>query len=73
DCTARCETLKPFPVPPPCRGVKCEMKICVKMEGDAASPNILGESKAGYVLTNVAEVVERILTFVPTKNLLRIA
>ncbi|XP_043100614.1 F-box only protein 22 [Puntigrus tetrazona] len=43
------------------------------MEGDAASPNILGETKAGYVLSNVAEVVERILTFVPTKNLLRIA
>ncbi|ROJ33187.1 F-box only protein 22 [Anabarilius grahami] len=39
------------------------------MEGD----NILGESKAGYVLSNVAEVVERILTFVPTKNLFRIA
>ncbi|KAK2913773.1 hypothetical protein QQF64_030449 [Cirrhinus molitorella] len=43
------------------------------MDGDAASPNILGESKAGYILSNVAEVVERILTFVPTKNLLRIA
>ncbi|XP_016357542.1 F-box only protein 22-like [Sinocyclocheilus anshuiensis] len=45
----------------------------MKMEGVAASPNFLGESKAGYVLNNVAEVVERILTFVPTKNLLRIA
>ncbi|XP_067298224.1 F-box only protein 22 isoform X2 [Pseudorasbora parva] len=43
------------------------------MEGDAAPSNILGESKAGYVLSNVAEVVERILTFVPTKNLFRIA
>ncbi|KAK7170554.1 hypothetical protein R3I94_000681 [Phoxinus phoxinus] len=43
------------------------------MEGDAAPANILWESKAGYVLSNVAEVVERILTFVPTKNLFRIA
>ncbi|KAL1007433.1 hypothetical protein UPYG_G00086700 [Umbra pygmaea] len=31
------------------------------------------ESKAEYTLSNVAEVVERILTFVPTKSLLRIA
>lgn len=31
------------------------------------------ESKASYVLSNVAEVVERILTFVPTKSLLQIA
>ncbi|KAJ8417329.1 hypothetical protein AAFF_G00285560 [Aldrovandia affinis] len=30
-------------------------------------------SQAGYVLSNVAEVVERILTFVPTKSLLRTA
>ncbi|KAF7212242.1 F-box only protein 22 [Nothobranchius furzeri] len=30
------------------------------------------DSKAAYVLSNVAEVVERILTFVPTKSLLRI-
>ncbi|XP_023666907.1 F-box only protein 22 [Paramormyrops kingsleyae] len=30
-------------------------------------------SKAGYILSNVAEVVERILTFVPTKSLLRSA
>lgn len=33
----------------------------------------LQDSKASYVLSNVAEVVERILTFVPTKSLLRIA
>ncbi|XP_028257701.1 F-box only protein 22 [Parambassis ranga] len=33
----------------------------------------LPDSKAAYVLGNVAEVVERILTFVPTKSLLRIA
>lgn len=33
----------------------------------------LQDSKAAYVLSNVAEVVERILTFVPTKSLLRIA
>lgn len=33
----------------------------------------VSESKASYVLSNVAEVVERILTFVPTKALLRIA
>uniref|UniRef100_UPI0037E7A9F2 F-box only protein 22 n=1 Tax=Semicossyphus pulcher TaxID=241346 RepID=UPI0037E7A9F2 len=32
----------------------------------------LQDSKAAYVLSNVAEVVERILTFVPTKSLLRI-
>lgn len=31
------------------------------------------DTKATYVLSNVAEVVERILTFVPTKSLLRIA
>ncbi|XP_041848508.1 F-box only protein 22 [Melanotaenia boesemani] len=31
------------------------------------------DSKASYVLSNVAEVVERILTFIPTKSLLRIA
>ncbi|XP_034536615.1 F-box only protein 22 [Notolabrus celidotus] len=33
----------------------------------------LQDSKAAYVLSNVAEVVERILTFVPTKSLLHIA
>ncbi|TNN87623.1 F-box only protein 22 [Liparis tanakae] len=33
----------------------------------------LQDSKGAYVLSNVAEVVERILTFVPTKSLLRIA
>lgn len=33
----------------------------------------LQDSKAAYVLSNVAEVVERILTFIPTKSLLRIA
>ncbi|XP_026189559.1 F-box only protein 22 [Mastacembelus armatus] len=33
----------------------------------------LQDSKATYVLSNVAEVVERILTFVPTKSLLRVA
>lgn len=33
----------------------------------------LHDSKAAYVLSNVAEVVERILTFVPTKSLFRIA
>ncbi|XP_077477523.1 F-box only protein 22 [Stigmatopora argus] len=31
------------------------------------------DSKATYVLSNVVEVVERILTFVPTKSLLKIA
>nr|XP_020445693.1 F-box only protein 22 [Monopterus albus] len=35
--------------------------------------NSLQDSKAAYVLSNVAEVVERILMFVPTKSLLRIA
>ncbi|XP_034043084.1 F-box only protein 22 [Thalassophryne amazonica] len=33
----------------------------------------LQESKVAYILSNVAEVVEKILTFVPTKSLLRIA
>ncbi|KAF7659045.1 hypothetical protein LDENG_00004070 [Lucifuga dentata] len=33
----------------------------------------LQDTKASYVLSNVAEVVERILTFVPTKSLLQIA
>lgn len=33
----------------------------------------LEDSKAAYVLSNVAEVVERILTFVPTKSLMRVA
>ncbi|TDH17299.1 hypothetical protein EPR50_G00006580 [Perca flavescens] len=33
----------------------------------------LQDSKASYILSNVDEVVERILTFVPTKSLLRIA
>ncbi|KAM9410475.1 F-box only protein 22 [Pholidichthys leucotaenia] len=33
----------------------------------------LPDGKAAYVLTNVAEVVERILTFIPTKSLLRIS
>lgn len=33
----------------------------------------LQDSKASYVLSNVAEIIERILTFVPTKALLRIA
>lgn len=34
---------------------------------------LVQDSKAEYVLSNVAEVVERILTFVPTKSLLQIA
>lgn len=33
----------------------------------------LQDSKAAYILSNVAEVVERILTFIPTKSLLRLA
>ncbi|XP_030582198.1 F-box only protein 22 [Archocentrus centrarchus] len=33
----------------------------------------LQDSKAPYILSNVAEVVERILTFIPTKSLLRLA
>ncbi|KAI4872972.1 hypothetical protein NFI96_023655, partial [Prochilodus magdalenae] len=47
--------------------------VLLKMEEDSASSGVPAESKAGYVLSNVAEVVERILTFVPTKALLRIA
>ncbi|XP_053491360.1 F-box only protein 22 [Ictalurus furcatus] len=40
---------------------------------DGASSSGVVESKVGFVLGNVAEVVERILTFVPTKALFRIA
>ncbi|XP_030622603.1 F-box only protein 22 [Chanos chanos] len=43
------------------------------MDEDANSRNVPQESKAGYVLSNVAEVVERILTFVPTKSLFQVA
>lgn len=43
------------------------------MEGEEAPPNTLVENKAGYILSNVAEVVEKILTFVPTKALFKIA
>ncbi|KAJ8252499.1 hypothetical protein COCON_G00218110 [Conger conger] len=43
------------------------------MEGNVENPCIGPGSQAGYVLSNVAEVVERILTFVPTKSLLRTA
>ncbi|XP_017577066.1 F-box only protein 22 [Pygocentrus nattereri] len=39
----------------------------------SAASSAPADSKAGYVLSNVAEVVERILTFVPTKALLRAA
>ncbi|XP_026877579.1 F-box only protein 22 [Electrophorus electricus] len=41
------------------------------MDGDAAHGP--ADSKAGFVLSNVAEVVERILTFVPTKALFKTA
>lgn len=43
------------------------------MDENNDSAAFLDESKAAYVLSNVAEVVERILTFVPTKSLLRIS
>ncbi|XP_066503753.1 F-box only protein 22 [Hoplias malabaricus] len=43
------------------------------MAEDSASSSVCLESKAGYVLSNVAEVVERVLSFVPTKALLRIS
>ncbi|KAF4082783.1 hypothetical protein AMELA_G00131540 [Ameiurus melas] len=43
------------------------------MAHDGASSSGVVESKVGFVLGNVAEVVERILTFVPTKALFRIA
>ncbi|XP_076879997.1 F-box only protein 22 [Brachyhypopomus gauderio] len=43
------------------------------MEGEPASSSGPVDSKAGFILSNVAEVVERILTFVPTKALFRIA
>lgn len=42
--------------------------------GENQESNVcLQDTKAAYVLSNVAEVVELILTFVPTKSLLRIA
>ncbi|KAM4602995.1 F-box only protein 22 isoform 2-T2 [Polymixia lowei] len=43
------------------------------MDEDPDFPGSSQDSKAEYILSNVAEVVERILTFVPTKSLLRIA
>ncbi|XP_064168261.1 F-box only protein 22 isoform X1 [Anguilla rostrata] len=43
------------------------------MDGNDENPCTAAASQAGYVLSNVAEVVERILTFVPTKSLLRTA
>ncbi|KAM9461544.1 F-box only protein 22 [Clarias gariepinus] len=43
------------------------------MEGEGASSSAAVESKAGFVLGNVAEVVEKILSYVPTKSVLRIA
>ncbi|KAF7703422.1 F-box only protein 22 [Silurus meridionalis] len=43
------------------------------MENDGASCSGAVESKAGFVLGNVAEVVEKILTFVPTKSVFRSA
>lgn len=43
------------------------------MEGDGACSSDAVESKAGFVLGNVAEVVEKILSFVPIKSLLRVA
>ncbi|KAJ8344561.1 hypothetical protein SKAU_G00318900 [Synaphobranchus kaupii] len=43
------------------------------MDGNVENPCAASGSQAGYVLSNVAEVVERILTFVPTKSLLRTA
>ncbi|KAG7473408.1 hypothetical protein MATL_G00095540 [Megalops atlanticus] len=43
------------------------------MDGNVEYQCTATGSKAGYVLSNVAEVVERILTFVPTKSLLRTA
>ncbi|TRY56711.1 hypothetical protein DNTS_012974 [Danionella cerebrum] len=68
------QTFNLLPVPPPSADAESYVRVIrVKMEGDAAPRNIFRESKAGYVLSNVAEVVERILTFVPTKNLFRVA
>ncbi|MBN3314128.1 FBX22 protein, partial [Atractosteus spatula] len=43
------------------------------MDGSGEFSISAPESKAGYILSNVAEVVEKILTFVPTKSLLRTA
>ncbi|KAF3686237.1 F-box only protein 22 [Channa argus] len=43
------------------------------MDDNQDSTACLTDSKVSYVLSNVAEVVERILMFVPTKSLLQIA
>ncbi|XP_061670471.1 F-box only protein 22 isoform X2 [Syngnathoides biaculeatus] len=43
------------------------------MDGNPGFDISVPNPKATYVLSNVVEVVERILTFVPTKSLLRIA
>ncbi|KAF5898686.1 F-box only protein 22, partial [Clarias magur] len=43
------------------------------MDGEGASSSAAVDSKAGFVLGNVAEVVEKILSYVPTKSVLRIA
>ena len=44
-----------------------------EQQPSCAGGSQLQDSKAEYILSNVAEVVERILTFVPTKSLLQIA
>ncbi|KAK3533761.1 hypothetical protein QTP70_025837 [Hemibagrus guttatus] len=51
----------------------CIKRFKEKMEDGGACSSSAVESKAGFVLGNVAEVVEGILTFVPTKSLFRLA
>lgn len=43
------------------------------MEADGGCSSGAGDSKDGPVLGNVAEVVEKILSFVPTKSVFRLA
>ncbi|XP_061621742.1 F-box only protein 22 isoform X2 [Phyllopteryx taeniolatus] len=56
-------------------GQRCLLKSTIqeKMDDNPGSDISTPDTKATYVLSNVVEVVERILTFVPTKSLLVIA
>lgn len=64
------------------QGSKFVVGVCVvsltttterNMSDNSDFVDFFPDSKAEYVLSNVAEVVERILTFIPTKSLLQLA
>lgn len=63
------------------QGSKFVVGVCVvslttterNMSENSDFVDFFPDSKAEYVLSNVAEVVERILTFIPTKSLLQLA